>query len=404
MAAKPVKVSQLNAYINRIIRTNPVLSNIRVTGEISNLKFHSAGSIYFSLKDETSKINCYISPDNAMHIRIIIEEGMNAIVTGFVNVYERGGTYSLMVSDVETEGEGSLSAAFNELKMKLETEGLFDKSRKKKLKPFPEKIAVVTSDTGAAVQDILKIIRSRNTYVDVYICPVLVQGPNAANDISSMIDSINKEMPYIDCIITGRGGGSVEELWAFNEEIVARSIAASDIPVISGVGHETDVTISDFVADVRAETPTAAAALAVPDLNELHMKLDTMQEVLDKEIRQIIEYESLRLSKFDYEAMSYYMQNLITTKFSKVSDCMDAIEYGINDRFNLAKTKLDNFKFTLEDLNPFKVLERGYSVITDADGRYLSSVDEITKGDKVTIHMHDGEAGAVIENTRKYDG
>ena len=281
MAAKPVKVSQLNAYIKRILQSSPVLSNVTVIGEVSNLKFHSSGHVYFSLKDEKGKISCFLPADIAVSMDKSIEEGTEAVVTGYIYLYERGGSYSINVKTIEKSGTGNLAAEFEKLKKKLEAEGLFDRSAKKPLNPFPRRVAVVTSDTGAAVHDIIKIIRSRNRYVDILVCPVLVQGPSAASDISSMITELNEKCPDTDVIITGRGGGSMEELWAFNEESVARAIAASDIPVISAVGHETDFTIADFAADVRAETPTAAAVLAVPDINELVMYTEELMQSID---------------------------------------------------------------------------------------------------------------------------
>ena len=259
MAIKPVKVSQLNGYIKRILQTDPLLGNVSVIGEISNLKFHGSGHVYFSMKDEGSRLNCFLPADRAQNLRYELSEGMEITASGYIYLYERGGSYSLNIRDIEVAGLGNLSIAFEKLKAKLEAEGLFDKEHKKEIPFFPEKIAVVTSETGAAVRDILKIIKSRNNYVDVLIYPVLVQGPSAAGEIAHAIADINEKWPDIDTIITGRGGGAMEELWAFNEEIVARSIYASKIPVISAVGHETDFTIADFVADRRAETPTAAA-------------------------------------------------------------------------------------------------------------------------------------------------
>ena len=266
MAVKPVKVSQLNGYIKRILQTDPILGNVSVVGEISNLKFHGSGHVYFSMKDEGSRLNCFLPSERAESLRYELSEGMEITASGYIYLYERGGSYSLNIRDIEVAGLGNLSIAFEKLKEKLGKEGLFDAEHKKEIPFFPEKIAVVTSESGAAIRDILKIIKNKNNYVDILIYPVLVQGPAAAGEIAEAICDINENCPDVDTIIVGRGGGAMEELWAFNEEIVARSIYNSNIPVISAVGHETDVTISDFVADRRAETPTAAANLAVPDL------------------------------------------------------------------------------------------------------------------------------------------
>ena len=274
MGLKPVSVTQLNSYIKRILQSDPILGNISVIGEISNLKFHGSGHIYFSLKDAGSTVNCFLPADRAAAISFIPEEGKEVICHGYLYLYERGGRYSINIRDMEESGDGALMAEFKRLRDKLEREGLFDPSHKKEIPAFPEKIAVVTSETGAAVRDILKIIRNKNNLVDVLIYPVLVQGSAAAADIAAAIDDINIRFPDIDTIIAGRGGGSMEDLWAFNEEIVARSIYNSVIPVISAVGHEIDFTIADFVADRRAETPTAAADMAVPDTVALKEELD----------------------------------------------------------------------------------------------------------------------------------
>ena len=224
MAAKPVSVSQLNSYIKRILQTDPILGNVSVTGEISNLKFHNSGHVYFSLKDESSRIDCFLPAGNLYSLDFQMKEGMEVTAYGYVYLYEKGGRYSLNVRTMDNAGQGELAIAFEKLKKKLENEGLFDRSHKKEIPSFPEKIAVVTSPVGAAVRDILKIIRSRNTYVDVLIYPVIVQGPKAAGEIAEAIDDINISYPDVDVIITGRGGGSMEELMAFNDEGVARSI------------------------------------------------------------------------------------------------------------------------------------------------------------------------------------
>ena len=279
MGLKPFSVGQVNNYIGRILKTDPILGNISVIGEISNLTFHKSGYVFFSLKEDKSRLKCIIAPWNVEKITCPLEEGMEVIASGFISVFERDGVYNLNVRDIETNGIGQLAVAFEKLKAKLEKEGLFAQENKKPLPSFPSNVAVVTSETGAAVRDIIKTIKNKNDYVNILIYPVLVQGPAAAREIAGAIDRINAEYSEIDVIITGRGGGSMEELWAFNEEIVARSIFASKIPVISAVGHETDFTIADFTADFRAATPTAAAEMAVPDTRELKRYLQDLQTV-----------------------------------------------------------------------------------------------------------------------------
>ena len=251
MAIKPIKVSQLNSYIKRVLQLDPLLSNVSVIGEVSNLKKHSSGHVYFTMKDEASKVNCFLPNDVLNNLNFELAEDMEITASGHIYLYERGGTYSLNVKDIKIEGLGNLGIAFENLKKKLAEEGLFDDKLKKQIPFFPRNIAVVTSETGAAINDIITIIKKRNNVVNILIYPVLVQGPNAAREISKAIDEINDKLSYFDLIITGRGGGSMEELWAFNEEVVARSIFNSKIPVISAVGHETAFTISDFVADKK---------------------------------------------------------------------------------------------------------------------------------------------------------
>ncbi len=401
MAAKPIKVSQLNSYIKRILQSDPLLGNISVTGEISNLKYHSSGHVFFSLKDETGRINCFLAADNARHIRYELSEGMEIIVNGYINLYERGGSYSINVRDIEVSGAGALSAAFENLKNKLLGEGLFDDAHKKPLPFFPLNIAVVTSDTGAAVRDIVKIIKSRNNIVNVYICPVLVQGPNAAADISSMIDELNETMPQLDLIITGRGGGSAEELWAFNEEIVARSIYNSDIPVISAVGHETDFTIADFAADRRAETPTAAAVMAVPDTAQLMTYCNDTADILDAGIDGYIRMKQIYLDSMDSASLSLWTENILQlysakldSLYTEMINCADTV---INDNMN----HIGKLGETLENLNPHRIMAMGYFAVSDKNGRLLSSANELNIEDSITITAADGSAEARIISVRR---
>ena len=401
MAAKPIKVSQLNSYIKRILQSDPLLGNISVTGEISNLKYHSSGHVFFSLKDETGRINCFLAADNAEHIRYELSEGMEIIVNGYINLYERGGSYSINVRDIEVSGAGALSAAFENLKNKLLGEGLFDDAHKKPLPFFPLNIAVVTSDTGAAVRDIVKIIKSRNNIVNVYICPVLVQGPNAAADISSMIDELNETMPQLDLIITGRGGGSAEELWAFNEEIVARSIYNSDIPVISAVGHETDFTIADFAADKRAETPTAAAVMAVPDTAQLMTCCSDIADILDAGIDGYIRMKQIYLDSMDSASLSLWTENILQLYSAKLdslyTEMINCAGTVINDNMN----HIGKLGETLENLNPHRIMAMGYFAVSDKNGRLLSSANELNIEDSITITAADGSAEARIISVRR---
>ena len=404
MAAKPVKVSQLNAYIKRILQSSPVLSNVTVIGEVSNLKFHSSGHVYFSLKDEKGKISCFLPADIAVSMDKSIEEGTEAVVTGYIYLYERGGSYSINVKTIEKSGTGNLAAEFEKLKKKLEAEGLFDRSAKKPLNPFPRRVAVVTSDTGAAVHDIIKIIRSRNRYVDILVCPVLVQGPSAASDISSMITELNEKCPDTDVIITGRGGGSMEELWAFNEESVARAIAASDIPVISAVGHETDFTIADFAADVRAETPTAAAVLAVPDINELVMYTEELMQSIDAYMDSILERNYLRLQGSGIVQMSHLLYSMISGREMEIKALFNVLEFETDSRLERLDSRIKLCRDTIENLNPSRILEKGYSIIKDENDLCITEIGDLRSGKEIKIVMRGGDAGALITEVRKYNG
>lgn len=374
MALKPVKVSQLNKYIKQILTSDPILSNISVIGEISNIKYHSTGHVYFTLKDEASRINCFLSADVLRRIRYELEDGMEITAIGNITLYERGGSYSLNIKDIELTGIGNLAAAFEKLKAKLASEGLFDEAHKKPIPAFPDKVAVVTSPTGAAVQDIIKIIKSRNNYADVLVYPVLVQGPGAAPDIAHAIGEINRLFPETDVMIVGRGGGSMEELWAFNEEIVARAIYESRIPVISAVGHETDFTIADFVSDRRAETPTAAAVMAVPDIEELRRYVKALKDELLRNLKHRTEYKTKLLEANSPKAMLLYIRNKIAT-------------YEMRIKF--AQNQLN-------DLNPANIIERGYAAIIDSEGKIVTSARTLERGSTFTAIFHDGRVRAEV--------
>lgn len=400
MAIKPVSVSQLNGYIKRILQTDPLLGNVSVVGEVSNLKYHGSGHVYFTLKDANSKISCFLPHDRAEALRYELSEGMEITASGYIYLYERGGSYSLNIRDIEVAGLGNLAIAFEKLKSKLEAEGLFDPAKKKAIPSFPEKIAVVTSETGAAVRDILKIIKNRNDYVDVLIYPVLVQGPAAAGEIAAAINHINEKWPDTDTIITGRGGGSMEELWAFNEEIVARAIYASAIPVISAVGHETDFTIADFAADRRAETPTAAAHMAVPDINELKEYISTVMDRLSMGMDKYIQLKEMQLKNLDLETFRKDLESRITMEQMRI-DSMNAENMTfMQNTLNALSQKIESCRENLEALDPTAIMKRGYSAVTDSNGTFISTVKALKPEDKLIIHMHDGNAACTVDEVR----
>ncbi len=373
MALKPVTVSQLNEYISRVIGTDPLLGAVVVKGEISNLKYHSTGHVYFSVIDAASKLNCFLHREYAMKLPWMLEDGMEVILTGGVSVFKKNGTYSLYVRNIELSGAGSLAVAFEQMKAKLSREGLFDPSHKKPIPPYPDKIGVITSRTGAAVRDILKIIQSRNDTVDVILFPVAVQGEGAGAEIAAMIDYVNGHYDDIDTLIVGRGGGSADDLWAFNEEAVARSIYRSRIPVISAVGHEIDFTISDLVADLRAETPTAAAQMAVPDSRELPRQLSDMAGQLRLQLSNKLMYYQLVAER---EAESMKRQ--------------------LSARIDQFASVIERHRLILEENNPSKVLESGYAVLSGADGRVITEASALTVGESYDLTLRDGHAACVI--------
>lgn len=369
MALKPITVTQLNHYISRVLTTDPLLGNLTVTGEISNLKYHSSGHLYFSISDENSKINCFFPAQYARGLHYELGDGLAVIIHGYLNVYKKGGTYTLFIRSIEIAGEGNLAMAFQMLKEKLDAEGLFDPAHKKPIPRFPRRIGIVTSNTGAAVRDIIKIIESRTSLTDMIVFPVLVQGSEAAADIAATIDMINRDFDDIDTLIVGRGGGSMEDLWAFNEEIVARAIYRSRIPVISAVGHEIDFTIADFVADRRAETPTAAAEMAVPDIRELMQRAESWQNSLMADLKKKVSYADLRAEKL-FAEMRHILQG----------------------RVNAYRHELESCRLLLDENHPYRVLRKGYAVLEDAAGRNLASIGDLRDGQSYRLKLKDGSA------------
>lgn len=381
MALKPVTVTQLNEYISRVLRTDPLLSNITVTGEISNLKHHSSGHIYFSISDASSKINCFLPATYARNLAYELGDGINVIIRGYVNVYKKGGTYTLFVRELEAAGEGDLSMAFELLKSKLRDEGLFDAAHKRPIPAFPRKIAIITSPTGAAVRDMIKIITGRTSMTDVTIFPAQVQGTGAAAEMAEVLDFVNENFPDTDTVIIGRGGGSAEDLWAFNEEVLARAIYRSKIPVISAVGHETDFSISDFVADMRAETPTAAAEKAVPDDGQLKNQILTYMTGLMTDLKNRVDLSELRREK--------YIQNMRIALIKRIDD----YEHSLLQSY-----------ITLDENNPVRILNKGYAYIENTRGQVVSSAGSVTEGSRYRIFFKDGSIEATFNDIKEGEG
>ena len=403
MAIKPISVSQFNNYVKRVLQSDPLLGNVSVIGEISNLKYHGSGHVFFTLKDEQSKLSCFLPADQVPRLRYELTEGMLITATGYISVFERGGTYSLNIRDILVEGKGNLTIAFEALKAKLEKEGLFDPKYKKPIPAFPKKVVVVTSETGAVIRDILKIIRQRNDVVHVILYPCLVQGPDAAADIAAAITYVNRLFPDTDVIIAGRGGGSIEELWAFNEEVVIRSIFLSEIPVISAVGHETDFTLADYVADRRAATPTEAAQMAVPDTKELRIAVkNNVTEILHT-IQRRLQYYELKTESYNMEALKTQISNRIQLAQMHVNGLAKDMFHMISDRLTEKMSTVEQLFAELQLSSPYSIMERGYGALVDVNGKLITSVEGLNKGDLLTVICKDGKIKCSIEEVRRAD-
>jgi len=404
-------VSQLTRYIKEVFDFDEVLSDVIVKGEVSNFKLHSSGHMYFTLKDNEAKIKCVMFKGYGSRLKFMPEDGMNIIAYGSVTVYERDGQYQLYCSKLEPDGFGSLYLAFEQLKVKLLKEGLFDEKYKKKLPVFPRKIGVVTSSTGAVIRDIINVSSKRFYGINILLYPAKVQGDGAAESIVEGIRYFNTR-DDIDVIIIGRGGGSIEELWAFNEEIVARAIFESRIPIISAVGHETDYTIADFVADVRASTPSHAAEIAVPRFDELKFKINSYQEALYRSLKNKIKGSQMFIETLNQKLLSYSPNNWIVQNVQYIDNLHNKIIHVITRKIDEQKRKLDlektqisnigkNILFKrkgdfsalvgkLDALSPLKILTRGYAFV-QKDDNIVKSINEVEIGDKIVLHLNDGK-------------
>lgn len=392
---EPLKVSELNGYIKNIIDGDEMLANVYIKGEISNFKRHYSGHLYFTLKDETSLIKCVMFKSYTNYLNFEPKDGMSVVILGSVSVFERDGVYQVYAKGMEPEGVGALYKAYEKLKAKLSEEGLFDESHKKPIPILPRAIGVVTSKTGAVIRDIINVTTRRLPNVNIILYPAAVQGEGAAQTIVNGIKYFNKAK-NVDTIIIGRGGGSLEDLWPFNEEITARAIYESEIPIISAVGHETDFTIADFVADLRAPTPSAAGELAVPDIIEVRWKLENINKRLANSLRKKI--ENMRI-KYDNLKNSRALKNPYDALRQKMIVC-DNLYKNIENNFSL-KVKDRHIKLVgligrLENLSPLKTMLRGYSIVENLDGKVIKSVNDLNKDDEVSIRLNDGKRKAKI--------
>ncbi len=389
-------ISELNEYLKSMFDSNPNLSGVYVKGEISNYKFHSSGHHYMTLKDESSVIRAVMFKFEATKLNFRPESGMKVIAKGRVSVFPRDGQYQLYISDMIPDGVGALYVAFEQLKKKLLAEGLFDEGHKKPLPRFPKKIAVVTSPTGAAVRDILRILKARFPMAEVLVCPVLVQGPDAPADIAAMIEYIN-EYKLSDLIIAGRGGGSIEDLWGFNDENVARAIYNSEIPVISAVGHEPDVTISDFVADVRAATPSNAAEIAVPDSSALRKNLKDFEVRTYSALISKINLYKKSLKNLSEKKVMQSPQNFFSERRLNLDFLSEKLVNGTNRSIMKSKEKFAKLVASLDAMSPLKVLGRGYSIATNGNGKVIKRVSDAVSGEKISLRVEDGNVNCTVD-------
>ena len=390
-------VTQLNNRIKGLIDMDPALADVCVRGELSNYKIYPSGHHYFTLKDSESSIRCVMFKSSASKLRFRPESGMGVTAFGRVSVYPHDGAYQLYCSGLMPEGTGDLQVAFEQLKKKLDEEGLFDRTHKKPLPRYPERIAIITSSAGAAVHDIIRILGHRWPLTKVLLLPVRVQGTEAPPEIVGAIRYAN-EFKVADVIITGRGGGSIEDLWAFNDERVARAIYASEIPVISAVGHEPDVTISDYVADVRASTPSNAAELAVPDLSEftegLHSYEIRSRQAMAKKLAALrTKLDSISGKRVMQEPAASIDNRRIELDRSR-DRLLSAQEHILSEK----KHEFVRLTAALDAMSPLKVLSRGYSITTGSGGKNIKSVNEIHAGDKLTVRLADGTAGCTVDD------
>ena len=383
-------VSQVNGYIKELLDRDGFLGGLFVRGEVSNYKTYPSGHHYFSLKDEGGAIRCVLFRREAARLRFRPENGMKVIACGRVSAFPRDGQYQLYCSELSPDGVGDLHVAFEQLKEKLYREGLFDPAHKKPLPRYPRRIALVTSSAGAAVRDMLRILGARWPMARVRILPVRVQGEGAAEEISAAIRWANLHRAA-DLIITGRGGGSAEDLWAFNEEAVARAIYDSDIPVISAVGHEPDVTIADFVADLRAATPSNAAELAVPDQNEAASALMGMGERLERAAGQRLQRERQRLVRLSGSRMMTDPRSYFQDKRLLLDYQSRRLVHGMENTVSARREQFGRLAAALDALSPLKVLGRGYAIARKEDGRVISSVGDAAPGEGFSLRLSDGE-------------
>lgn len=394
-------VSEVNTYIKSLLTYDPNLSSIWIKGEISNYKRHYSGHLYFTLKDSNSLLKCVMFRSSASSLKFEPENGMKVLVRGNISVFERDGVYQLYAEIMQPDGIGELHIAFEQLKKKLASEGLFDDSRKKPIPKMPRVIGVVTSETGSVIRDIRNVINRRFPRVHLRLYPVAVQGEGAAQQIADAVDNLNRHN-MCDVIIIARGGGSLEELWAFNEEVLARAVSRSRIPVISAVGHETDFTICDFVSDLRAPTPSAAAELAVPEIELLYQKLGKLKLEVSRIPQHNIDIKKQQLLAI--KSRSFFRRPLdgIHQRQQYVSQLFDLTTAATQRQIHNCRQQMAAHAGKLDALSPLKILSRGYGYISDSCGNLISSVNQINENDIIDVSLKDGRMNCEVKEIRKW--
>ncbi len=394
MEATPITVTELNRYVKDKVAEDEFLQNVYIKGEISNFKNHYTGHMYFTLKDENSLIKCIMFKTYAARMKFMPKDGMKVVIFGTVSVFERDGVYQIYAKAMKEDGIGDLYTAYNELKEKLEKEGLFDVKYKKQIPFMPKTIGVLTSKTGSVIRDIINVSTRRNPNVYIRLLPVPVQGEGAGEKIADAIKLMN-EKKLADVIIVARGGGSLEDLWPFNEEVVARAIFDSKLPIISAVGHETDFTIADFVADLRAPTPSAAAELAVPEISKVQETLNNYQNRYRLALKKKIEYMKLRYEKCMQSRAYKEPTQSINEKYISIDNYVKSMINSMSKKSILVKKDFTRVITRLDALSPLKTLARGYSIATK-NGKNIKTIKEVNTGDKIKVRLSDGEVNAEV--------
>ncbi|MCU6697715.1 exodeoxyribonuclease VII large subunit [Laedolimicola ammoniilytica] len=392
-------VAQVNTYIKNMFTQDFMLNRIYVKGEVSNCKYHSSGHIYFSLKDESGSMACVMFAGDRKGLAFPMKDGQRVIVLGRVSVYERSGSYQLYAREIIKDGVGQLYEAYEKLKMELEEMGMFAPEYKQPIPYYAKKVGVVTAPTGAAVQDIRNIALRRNPYVQLILYPAQVQGEGAADSIVRGIETL--DALGLDVLIVGRGGGSIEDLWAFNEEKVARAIFDCNTPVISAVGHETDTTIADYVADLRAPTPSAAAELAVADIRELLERMRGYQQQFENIFRHRMEEYYRRLAELKSRVQRVSPETQLLEKRMRLAELSNGLEQAMQNKLSDRKHSLNLYIERLHGLSPLLKLQQGYSYTEGPNGKAVTGIDEVTEGERLRIHVTDGVYTAVVEGREK---